>query len=417
MDAKALSRRDKIQTVFLSSLGGGLEFYDFVVFAVFASIIGHNFFPVDSPSARLVGAYAVFAIGYLARPIGGLIFSHFGDKYGRKKSFSLSISLMAFTTLLMAFVPSYEQGGLFCTLLFVVLRIIQGMSIGGEIPGAITFVSEHIRERPGGACAVIFLFLKFGVLVAHGMYVMLHMLLDDDALMRYGWRIAFLLGGGLAIVSYYLRKNLVETSQFLSHAHYHDVPFFALIKKSPKQVLQGFFVTGLNATMFSLYLLYLTAYMREFLFFSTEKAGMLSLYQVILLGMGVPVFGFLSDRLGRRFLLLVSSILVFITSPLFFYFLKQGVWLYPLFTVNAIIFSIYNGAFPCLISELFTVDVRFSGVALSYNMAFALFGGLTPLLVSLIIQKTQLLLAPAIVIMLSACLSFIALCFIKPLKL
>lgn len=417
MSTEGLNRRDQVKTVFLSSLGGGLEFYDFVVFAVFASILGHHFFPAYSHSARLVGAYSVFAIGYLARPLGGIIFSHFGDKYGRKKSFSVSISVMAFTTLLMGLTPTYAEWGLMATVVFVILRVIQGMSIGGEIPGAITFVSEHVRQRPGTACAVIFLFLKFGTLLANGMYVLLHALLSEANLALYGWRIAFIFGGLLAVVSYYLRQNLVETKQFLTQGNYHDIPLLALIKQCPFRLLAGFFITGLNASLFSIYLLYLTSYLNEFLGVPSEAAAKIIIYQLIIMGFAVPFFGFISDYLGRRPLLLVSSVLIFLSTGLFFYLLKQGDWIYPAITLNAIIFGIYNGAFPCLISELFPVDVRFSGVALSYNMAFALFGGLTPLIVSIIIERTGHLLAPAFVIMTAAFLSFFSLLFIKPYKL
>lgn len=417
MSTAVLTRKDRIKTVFLSSLGGGLEFYDFIVFAVFAPVLGQTFFPAYSSSARLVGAYAVFAIGYLARPIGGILFSHFGDKYGRKKSFSVSISVMAFTTLLMSLVPTYQQGGIGCTVLFVILRLIQGMSIGGEIPGAITFVSEHIRDRPGGACAIIFLFLKFGILLADGMYILLHSLLSDSNMNDYGWRIAFMFGGLLAVVSYYLRKNLTETSQFLTQEGKHAMPFLVLLRHYPKPVIAGFFITGLNATLISIYLLYLTSYMQEFLNFTPEYSTHLSLFQLGVLSFFVPFFGFLSDYLGRRFLLLISSVLIFFTTAIFFTVLKQGEWLFVFLALNAIIFAVYNGSFPCLISELFPVDVRFSGVALSYNMGFAIFGGLSPLIVSLIIQKTEFLLAPALIIMCSAVFSFISLLFIRPLRL
>jgi MFS family permease len=415
--AKALSRKEKIRTIFLSSVGGGLEFYDFVIFAIFAAVIGKNFFPDYSPIARLIGTYAVFAIGYLVRPIGGIIFSHYGDKYGRKKSFSVSISTMAAATLLMSIVPNYEQGGLTCTIIFVFLRLLQGMSIGGEIPGAITFLSEHIKDRPGAACGIIIWFLNIGILLADGIYALLHLIFTEPQLIAYGWRLAFLFGGLLAVVSFYLRQNLKETPQFLEQDTFHKAPFLVVIKKYPFRIISGFFITGLTAAIVTLYLLYLTPYMQDVLHMDDSTTTYLSLYQLLIFIFFSPFFSVLSDYTGRRILLLFASLLVIVTAPLFFMILKSGHYLYWLMTVNGIVISIYTGSFPCLMSEIFPVDVRFSGLAFSYNLGFAIFGGLTPLIASVIIQQTHLYLAPAFILIFSGICAFISLLFIKTERL
>lgn len=415
--AKALTRSEKFRTIFLSSLGGGLEFYDFVIFAIFAAILGKNFFPVYSPIARLIGTYAVFAIGYLVRPLGGILFSHFGDKYGRKKSFSVSISVMAISTLLMSMVPSYAQGGITCTIVFVFLRLLQGISIGGEIPGAITFLSEHIKERPGAACGIIVWFLNIGILLADGMYALLHIFFDDGQMTQFGWRIAFLFGGMLAIVSFYLRQNLKETPQFLEKEIHHKVPFVAVLKNYPGRLISGFFITGLTAAIISLYFLYLTSYMQDVLHMDDGLTTYYSLYHLLFLIMFSPFFSFISDYTGRRILLLIGSVLVLITSPFFFIILKSNQHLFWLFTINGPLVSLYTGTFPCLMSELFPVDVRFSGVALSYNLGFAIFGGLTPLISSIIIQQTNFYWAPAMILVFAAILAFASLCFVQTEKL
>lgn len=411
--AKALTRREKFRTIFLSSLGGGLEFYDFVIFAIFAAILGKNFFPAYSPIARLIGTYAVFAIGYLVRPLGGILFSHFGDKYGRKKSFSVSISVMAISTLLMSMVPSYEHGGITCTIIFVLLRLVQGMSIGGEIPGAITFLSEHIRESPGAACGIIIWFLDLGILLADGVYALLHVLFSDEQMLSFGWRIAFLFGGLLAIVSFYLRQNLKETPQFLEKEIHHKVPFVAVLKHYPGRVISGFFITGLTGAIVSLYFLYLTPYMQDVLYMDDGLATYYSLYHLLIFTMFSPLFSALSDYTGRRVLLLIGSLLVLLTAPFFFFILKADTHPFWLFTINGILVSLYTGTFPCLMSEIFPVDVRFSGVALSYNLGFAVFGGLTPLVSSIIIQQTHLFWTPAVILIIASMLAFVSLLFVK----
>ena len=152
------------KTILLSSLGGGLEYYDFVIFIVFAQYIGKNFSFSEPENAvtQVFFSLSLFAIGYLARPIGGILFSHLGDKFGRKKAFSLSISIMALSTLFMGLLPSYQSIGLAATIIFTVLRIIQGLSLGGELPGAITFLKEHCYERPGLACGILFFCVNTG---------------------------------------------------------------------------------------------------------------------------------------------------------------------------------------------------------------------------------------------------------------
>lgn len=146
--------------IFLASLGGALEFYDFVIYVIFAPIISQIFFPETDKLASLMSVYAVFAIGYLIRPLGGIAFSHFGDKYGRKKTFIFSVLLMAVPTVLIGVLPTYQHIGIFSSILLIFLRLLQGLSIGGEIPGALTFTCEHVNPRSRAlACGVIFLVL------------------------------------------------------------------------------------------------------------------------------------------------------------------------------------------------------------------------------------------------------------------
>ena len=205
----------KFKTVVLSALGGGLECYDFIIFAIFAKNIGDTFFPASSTVATLIQSYLVFAIGYLARPLGGVIFSHFGDLYGRKKSFSVSISMMGISTLLMSFLPGFDKWGLLATVVFILLRIFQGLSIGGEIPGALVFVSEHFPLKKGAACAIILLFLNCGLLLGDLIHVLLTRFLPENLFNAYGWRIAFFIGGFSALISFYIRRSLEETHSFL----------------------------------------------------------------------------------------------------------------------------------------------------------------------------------------------------------
>lgn len=403
------------RTVLLASLGGGLEFYDFVIFTLFAVTIGHDFFPAYSETAQLMGSYSLFAIGYLIRPLGGLIFSHFGDKYGRKKSFSGSISLMAIATLSMACLPSYHQWGLFATVLFTCCRLLQGVAIGGELPGAITFIGEHAGVRKGMATALMLIFLNAGILLAQSTHFALAHTLTLAQFETYGWRIAFAIGGALAIVSYILRSQLEETALFLQLTEKVKVPALHLLTCYPKQVLKGIALTASAASLVSIFLFYLTTYFQTVMGMAAAKASQLALIQLVIFMFTSAFFSFLSDHLSRRGMLLGGAGYALLGSCAFFYGLTtfDSGWALILVVVNTFGFSIYTGVLPCYLGEMFPVNVRYSGVALSYNTGYALFGGISPLASTYLIHYYQSPLAPAWVIGISGVMSLVALLTLK----
>src|SRR5690606_24762216 len=213
--APGLSRQ-QLKTLALASLGGALEFYDFVVFVFFATTMGALFFPVDMPQwLKLVQAFGIFAAGYLARPLGGVLMAHFGDLSGRKRMFMLSILLMAVPTLLMGLLPTYAQIGMAAPLLLLLLRIMQGAAIGGEAPGAWVFVSEHVSPRhPNLACGSLSLGLMAGILLGSLVARAVNAAFDEAQLMAWGWRVPFVMGGGFGLLAMYLRRQLHETPVF-----------------------------------------------------------------------------------------------------------------------------------------------------------------------------------------------------------
>ena len=400
--------RSKLKTVLLSSLGGGLEFYDFIIFAIFAKSIGENFFPASSSIANLIHSYGVFAIGYLIRPLGGLLFSHFGDKFGRKQSFSLSISLMAVSTLLMSLIPNYEQWGLAATFTFIFLRLLQGISIGAEIPGAITFVSEHVPKQKGAACGVILLCLNGGLLLGDLVHVLLSSFLDPSLFHYYAWRIAFFIGGFFALISFYMRQSLSETDGFLANKRKHRVPFLVLMKHHKISIVKAICLAGAAASVTSIFLLYFNSYSQSILNLSSAQAGALSLHQLLVFLTFSAFASYLSDRVGCTILLKLSAAYLMI-GPFLVFKIIHGVdfaimeWV---LLINAGCIGIYSGAMPCYLSELFPTSVRYSGIALGYNLGFAVFGGLSPLVSSLLISAFQWPEAPALMIALSGLLAF-----------
>src|SRR5690606_22438104 len=213
--APGLSRQ-QLKTLALASLGGALEFYDFVVFVFFAGTMGALFFPHDMPGwLKLVQTFGIFAAGYLARPLGGVVMAHFGDLSGRKRMFMLSILLMAIPTLLMGLLPTYDRIGVAAPLLLLLLRILQGAAIGGEAPGAWVFVSEHAGPRHRNlACGALSAGLCAGILIGSLVARALNAGFDEATLLDWGWRLPFVIGGIFGLLAMFLRRKLNESPVF-----------------------------------------------------------------------------------------------------------------------------------------------------------------------------------------------------------
>jgi MFS family permease len=196
-------QQNQRKALFLSSLGGILEFYDFIIYALLASFISKLFFPSGSAITSLLIAFSAYAVGYLARPLGGVIFGHFGDKYGRKKTFTISILIMALSTFIIGILPTYSHIGFIAPILLVLCRVAQGISVGGEIPGAVTYVGEIVPEKKGLVTGVIFCFLIAGVALGFIVESVMLEIFDKQQMLSYGWRIPFILGGLFGIIAYY----------------------------------------------------------------------------------------------------------------------------------------------------------------------------------------------------------------------
>src|SRR6185503_3816845 len=197
--------------VVLASLGGALEFYDFVIFGIFAKDIADAIFPNPTPLISLMVSFAAFAAGYLARPIGGIVLSHFGDRFGRRQVFLISIFVMSGATLGMGLVPSFATWGVAASVLMVVLRLVQGFCLGGELPGALTYVVETAPRQAPFVCSVVFSCVTLGVAAATGVSLAVRTWLPTELVASVGWRVAFVLGGLGGLVSFALRRSLEES--------------------------------------------------------------------------------------------------------------------------------------------------------------------------------------------------------------
>lgn len=375
----------------LSALGGTLECYDFTIYALFAPFISQHFFSNTNHFIALINTFAVFALGYLARPIGGILFGHLGDKIGRKYAFSLAIFIMAVSTLLMGCLPSYQSIGILSPLLLIALRLLQGFSVGGEIPGAVVFTMEHISlAHRGLAIGIIFMSITLGNTLAGLIGFILTTLFSSETMFLWGWRIPFILGFVLGIVSFIIRINAMETPEFMAYLKekkIHAVPFFKLLKTAPQNLLHGFLLTAISASTVSLFL-FLPTYLSSVLHLKIAYAYLINIFAFLSFALMSALFGWVTDHFSRNKLMLASSLLLIVFNyPLFEMLGIHGNHFIVIFILSfSVIAGILNGCYGIAIAELFPTNLRYSGVGFSYNLGYAIFGGMAPLLFTFLIH-------------------------------
>ncbi|CAA0102865.1 Proline/betaine transporter [BD1-7 clade bacterium] len=367
-----------------TAAGSSLEFFDFTIYALFSPYISQTFFPQSDHYAAMLDTFAVFALGYLARPLGALFFGHLGDTRGRRNTVILTVGLMSLSTLTIGLLPGYAVLGIWAPVLLVLFRLLQGISLGGEVTGAAVFVAEHLPpSNRGSGVAWIYAGVTFGNVIASLFGVVLGTWLSHQQMVSWGWRVPFIFGAVLGFISYRLRTVALESPVFrqaLECAETTTVPLKILMRNHGRAVIKGIGITALMASsIFTL--LYLPAYFSHQLHMSAELGFRYSACNFLLLVASCIGFGYMSDRVGRRQLLIFGSgLMLIIGYPLFALLSEVGgsaIWLFS--GLFAIMVGMVNASYACLLVELFPTQVRYSGMSLSYNLAFAIFGGLSPL--------------------------------------
>lgn len=383
--------------IFLSGLGGLLEFYDFIIYALLASYIAHNFFPTGNYITSLMATFATFSVGYLTRPIGGFVFGHFGDKIGRKVSFTLTIFLMAISTFAIGLVPNYQSIGITAPIILLVLRLLQGFSIGGEIPGAITYISESAPERHGLGCSLIFFSLVNGIVLGSIVHVILNMIFTQAQITDWAWRLPFFLGGILGGISYILRRQFYESPLFAAIENkIIKFPLFEVLKTNFRAFVCGMFLVALGACMTVLLFLFTPAYLTKILACSAKNFAWINTISLFISTILIVVVGFISDFINKKIWLLSIGILSLIVAyPIFNMFVQHSCSLWTPMLLSALIFGSIWGLIPPVLAEIFPTNMRYSGVAFAYNLGFAIFGGLTPLIAIALIHYTKILQSPS----------------------
>jgi MFS family permease len=385
--------------ILLASFGGALELYDFVVFGVFASAIAAAFFPTANPLVSQMFAYAGFAIGYLARPVGGIVMGHFGDRIGRRTVFVGSMLVVSIVTLAMGLLPTYAQWGAAAPLLLLALRLVQGFCLGGELPGAITYAVETVPQRASLVCGVVFACANSGVLLATLINLGAQALLPPAALPGWGWRIGFLVGGLLGLLGFRLRRALEETPAFAQmQRHVARLPLREVIMAHPWPVLVGIAVAAPTAGFTGLLVAYMPGYLGRVLHYDAGAVAVALNIGIAALSFGLVAVGWLGDRVPRRHLLAAGAVLLLVGCwPWYLAAAERSAPLIVLLVLAAAGASFASGVFGAVVTDLFPTRVRYSGVAFAYNVSFTAFGGTAPLLATVAISATGAATAPALV--------------------
>ncbi len=381
---RPFARRDA-KTLGLSALGGALEFYDFVVFVFFAKTLGMLFFPPGTaPWLAQLQVYGIFAAGYVVRPLGGIMMAHFGDRKGRKRMFTLSVLMMSVPTLLIGLLPTHAQVGVLAPLLLLAMRLVQGVAVGGEVPGAWVFVAEHVpRRRVGIACATLTAGLTAGILIGSLLAAWINTTYTPAEVQAWVWRVPFVLGGVFGFIAVWLRRWLEETPVFVEMRERKQLARQLPVKQvlaahRPAVVLSMLASWQLTAAIVVIVLLTPTLVQTSFGIDAATAFRGNSLATLALIA-GCLVAGWAVDRIGVGRALLAGSLGLGLSAYALYGALSSGqpgpfVGWYALAGFCCGV----TGVTPALMVAAFPPEVRFSGLSFSYNVAYAVFGGLTP---------------------------------------
>ncbi|MCB0637624.1 MAG: MFS transporter, partial [Lewinella sp.] len=360
--------------------------YDFAVYGFFAPILGQLFFPSDDPTTSLIASFGAFAAGFLMRPVGGAVFGYIGDRIGRKRALNLSVLLMAIPTFLIGLMPTHSQIGASAAVILVLLRMLQGLSVGGEYTSSVVYLAESAPEGKRGLFTSTSLMGAIGgIMLGSFLGSLITGMLTDAQMQSWGWRIPFLLGILVAGIGFIIRRHMPET---LSEHEKVENPLHTL-RRNWKQVLQ---VSGLNLlssivfyALFVFVVTWLVDYVQE------PRTLALRLNSVGLLVFMIAIFAFatLSDRFGRKRLIIPGAIAIILFSyPLFWMMHHPDERMILAGEIGlAILAAAYMAPIPATLTEMFPRNIRVSAVSVGYNLAYAIFGGTVPMVAVWLIKK------------------------------
>ena len=378
------------RVVAASIIGATIEWYDFFLYGVIAGIVlNKQYFPMEDPLVSTMLAYVTFAVGFLARPIGGVIFGHFGDKIGRKSMLVMTIMIMGISTVLVAVVPTYAQIGIWAPICLLVLRIVQGIGLGGEWGGAVLMTFEYAPPNKRGFYASIpQIGLSLGLCLASGIVGLLSYMLTDAQFLAWGWRVPFALSATLVIVGLWVRLHVTETPDFQAVKDKNaavKIPFVDMMQRYKGNVLAGMGARYIDGVFFNVFGVFSITYLVQTLNVARTEALMGVMVAAIVMCFFIPLFGSLSDRIGRSKVYMWGSLVAgFSAFPAFWLMAHSGgsktlIWTALVIPLGIFYAAVY-GPEAALFAELFDAKVRYTGVSFVYQFSGIIASGFTPII-------------------------------------
>jgi MHS family alpha-ketoglutarate permease-like MFS transporter len=386
-EEETMSQSDHAKTrritsnIFKGSVGNLIEWYDWYVYAAFSVYFSAQFFPTGDPTSQLLNTSAIFAVGFLMRPLGSLLLGRYADRYGRRAALTLSITVMASGSLIIAITPSYSTIGVAAPIILVLARLLQGLSLGGEYGTSATYLSEMANKgRRGFYSSFQYVTLIAGQLVALGVQIILQQILSEPAMESWGWRIPFVIGAMGALAVLWLRRTMDESEQFskMSSKSRENAGTIRALMKHPKAVMVVIGLTLGGTVAFYTYTTYLQKFMVNTVGIEKEVVSWINFFALLIFAILQPIAGLLSDRIGRRPLLISFGLFgTLLTVPLFLLMeqTKSPVNAFLLMMVGLIIVTGYTSINAIVKAELFPTEVRALGVGFPYAITVAVFGG------------------------------------------
>ena len=397
------------------AIGSVLEWYDFAIFGFLAPFMGPLFFPDADPVVALIQTYGVFAAGYLMRPLGGVVFGYIADRLGRARALRWSIIMMAGPTVMVGVLPTYETIGVMAAALLILLRLIQGVSAGGELIASITFLVEGAPNHRRGLHGSWALFGAVGgILLGSAVVTTTEAVISAEAMAHYGWRIPFLLSIAIFVFGRWLRRALADEP--IATERKQETPLRQVLTRHPIDVLHLMCCMLLYASGFYTLFVWMPTYQSKVIPNPVDHAMELNTLSMVALVLLLPIGGLMGDRFGfRRMMLWGIGITGLLVYPLFFW-IDTGSFVGAL--VSGLIFALaiswVQGPMPAMLVHIFPPDIRNTGVGIAYNLAVALFGGTAPMVCTWLINFSGDIAAPAYYLLVLAVISAVSLATFRP---